>query len=173
MILGWAHVLIALVALQRLAELARARYNTRALLARGGVESGAAHYPLFIVLHGVWLVTLFTLTDPNPEPRWGLLGLFAILQALRLWVIATLGPYWTTRIVTVPGAVPVRSGPYRYLRHPNYLIVALEMPTLPLALGLPWVALIFGTLNLALLSYRIRVEDRARAAQSRATLPIS
>lgn len=173
MILGWAHLLVALVALQRLTELARARHNTRALLANRGVESGAAHYPLFILLHGVWLAALFILTAPNPEPRWALLGLFALLQISRLWVIATLGRYWTTRIVTIPGAVPVRSGPYRYLRHPNYLIVALEVPTLPLALGLPWVALVFGVLNLALLSYRIRVEDRARTAQTRATLPIS
>ena len=173
MILGWAHLLVVLVALQRLAELARAQHNTRALLARGGVETGAAHYPLFVLLHGGWLAALFVLTQPNPEPRWALLALFALLQVSRLWVIATLGPYWTTRIVTVPGATPVRSGPYRYLRHPNYLIVALEIPTLPLALGLPMAAIVFGVLNLALLSYRIRVEDRARSAQSRATLPIS
>jgi methyltransferase len=164
MILGWAHGLIILVALQRLAELMRARHNTRALLARGGKESGAGHYPLFILLHGGWLVALFLFTAPSPEPQWALLVLFGVLQLLRLWVLASLGPYWTTRIVTVPGAAPVISGSYRFLRHPNYLIVALEIPTLPLALGLPWVALVFGGLNLALLWFRISVEDRARDA---------
>lgn len=145
MTLGWAHLLIALVALQRLAELAYARRNTLVLLARGGVETGAGHYPLFALLHGGWLAAMFVLTEPDPAPRWELLAVFAILQGLRVWVIAALGPYWTTRVIVVPGAVPVTRGPYRYLRHPNYLIVALEVPILPLALGLPWVALAFGS----------------------------
>ena len=162
MSLGWAHLLIALVALQRLAELVYARRNSRTLLARGGVEIGAAHYPLFVLLHGAWLATLFVLTAPDPVPRWPLLLLFAALQASRLWAIASLGPYWTTRVIVVPDAVSVRRGPYRFFRHPNYLIVALEVPVLPLALGLPSVALVFGLLNLALLAYRIGVENRAR-----------
>ena len=161
---GWAHVLILLVALQRLAELARARRNTRALIARGGHEVGAGHYPLMVALHAGWLVAMFVLTSPNPEPQWPLLIFFLLLQCLRLWVIASLGPFWTTRIVTIDGAPPVRSGPYRYMRHPNYLIVALEIPVLPLALGLPWVALIFGGLNLVLLAWRIAVENGARAS---------
>lgn len=163
---GWAHLLIALVAVQRLAELAYARRNTRTLLARGGVETGAGHYPLFVVLQGGWLAAMFVLTEPDPSPQWALLAAFAILQGLRVWVIATLGPYWTTRIIVVPGAVPVAHGPYRWLRHPNYLIVALEVPILPLALGLPWVALVLGGLNAGLLFYRIRVEDRARRGLS-------
>jgi methyltransferase len=89
--------------------------------------------------------------------------LFVVLQAFRIWVLASLGPYWTTRIVTVPGAAPVRAGPYRFLRHPNYVIVALEIPALPLALGLPAVALGFGAANLLLLAYRVRIEEAARA----------
>ena len=164
MILGWAHALIALVALQRLAELVYARRNTQALLARGAIETGADHYPLMVLLHGGWIVALAVFTEPNPDPQWVWLAVFFVCQGLRAWVLASLGPYWTTRIITLPGAVAVRTGPYRYVRHPNYVIVALEIPSLPLGLGLPWVALVFGLLNLALLAYRIRIEDGARRA---------
>jgi methyltransferase len=164
MILGWAHALIALVALQRLAELVYARRNTQALLSRGAIETGADHYPLMVLLHGGWIVALAVFTEPNPDPRWVWLAVFSTCQGQRAWVLTSLGPYWTTRIITLPGAVAVRTGPYRFVRHPNYLIVALEIPSLPLGLGLPWVALVFGLLNLALLAYRIRIEDEARKA---------
>jgi len=100
------------------------------------------------------------LTAPSPPVPWFLLGGFVALQAARLWVIATLGPYWTTRIITVPDAPLIAGGPFRFVRHPNYVVVALEIPLVPLVLGLEWVALIFGAANLALLAYRIRVEDR-------------
>ncbi len=162
MTFGWAHALILLVAIQRVAELLYARHNTRALMARGGVVVGAGHYPLFVLLHGSWLVVLFVATAPNPPVHLPLLLLFVLLQAGRAWVIVSLGPYWTTRIVVVPGAAPVRSGPYRFLRHPNYLIVAVEIPLLPLLLGMPGLAMLFGGLNLALLAYRIHVENAAR-----------
>jgi methyltransferase len=162
MTFGWAHALILLVAIQRVAELLYARRNTRALMARGGVEVGAGHYPLFVLLHGSWLVVLFVATAPNPPFHLPLILLFVLLQAGRAWVIVSLGPYWTTRIVVVPGAAPVRSGPYRFLRHPNYLIVAVEIPLLPLLLGMPGLAMLFGGLNLALLAYRIHVENAAR-----------
>jgi methyltransferase len=160
---GWAHGLIVLVALQRLGELIHARRNTRALIARGGRETGAGHYPLFALFHGSWLVALFVLTAPSPAPQWPWLALFALCQALRMWVLATLGPYWSTRIITVPNVPPITAGPYRYVRHPNYLIVALEIPALPLGLGLPWVAVVFGVLNVCLLAYRVNVENTARA----------
>jgi methyltransferase len=164
MILGWAHVLIAFVALQRLAELVYARRTTQALLARGAVETGANHYPLMVLLHGGWLIALAIFAEPNPEPRWLWLAVFFVCQGLRLWILMSLGPYWTTRIITLPGAPAVGTGLYRYVRHPNYLIVAIEIPALPLGLGLPWLALMFGLLNLTLLAYRIRIEDRARVA---------
>jgi methyltransferase len=160
--LGWAHWLIALVALQRVAELLYARRNTRRLLALGAVETGAEHYPLIVILHTAWLAAMFWFTAPEPKPNWPLLVAFGVLQALRVWVIASMGPYWTTRIVVLPGSEPVESGPYRYLRHPNYLIVALEVPVLPLALGLPLIAVVFGAANAAMLAYRIRIEDLAR-----------
>lgn len=162
MTLGWAHALIVLVALQRLGEMLHDRRNTRALLARGAHEAGARHYPLMVLLHAAWLLVMFVLTAPNPVPQWPWLFLFALCQVLRVWVLITLGPYWTTRVIVLDQAPPVASGPYRYFRHPNYLIVAFEIPALPLGLGMPLVALVFGLLNLALLAYRIRVENDAR-----------
>ena len=158
--LGWAYILIAAVALQRLIELVHAQRNSRALIERGGREVGAEHYPLFIVLHLSWLVAIAALTEPSPPVVIWLLALFAVLQVARVWVIASLGPYWTTRIITFDEEPLVRRGPYRLVRHPNYLIVAFEVPVLPLALGLPMVALVFGLLNLALLAHRIRIEDQ-------------
>jgi len=163
MTFGWAYVLIGLLVAQRLGELAYARANTRALLARGAQEIGAGHYPLFVILHASWLVTMATLTGPSPLVPWVLLGVLIAVQGARVWVIATLGRYWTTRIITLPGAPLVRRGPFRFVRHPNYLVVAVEIPLVPLILGLEWVSVIFGLANLALLAYRICVEDRALA----------
>jgi len=158
---GWAYVLIGWLVVQRLAELVYAQANTRRLLARGGQEIGAGHYPLFVALLSSWLIAMAVLSAPSPPVPWLLLAAFVLVQAARVWVIATLGPYWTTRIITVPGAPLVARGPFRFVRHPNYLVVAIEIPLVPLILGLEWVALIFGAANLALLAYRIRVEDGA------------
>ena len=158
---GWAYVLIGWLVVQRLAELVYAQANTRRLLARGAQEIGAGHYPLFVALHSSWLIAMAVLTAPSPPVPWLLLGAFVLVQAARVWVIATLGPYWTTRIITVPDAPLVARGPFRFVRHPNYLVVAIEIPLVPLILGLEWVALLFGAANLALLAYRIRVEDGA------------
>ncbi len=158
-----AQIVILLVALQRLAELGYARRNARRLLAAGGVEHGAGHYPLFVALHGAWLAALFVMVPAEAPADWGLLGLYGLLQLGRLWVIASLGRRWTTRVIVVPGAPLVTRGPYRFLRHPNYLIVALEIPVLPLAFGAWQIALGFGLANLALLAHRIRVEERALA----------
>ena len=161
--MGLAQIVTLLVALQRLAELGYARRNTRRLLAADGVEHGAGHYPLFVVLHGAWLAALFVLVPAEAPADWGLLGLYGLLQLGRLWVIASLGGRWTTRVIAVPGAPRVTRGPYRFLRHPNYLVVALEIPVLPLAFGAWQIALGFGLANLALLAWRIRIEDRALA----------
>ena len=161
--MGLAQIVILLVALQRLAELGYARRNARRLLAAGGVEHGAGHYPLFVALHGGWLAALFVLVPAGAPADWGLLGLYGLLQLGRLWVLASLGRRWTTRVIIVPGAPLVTRGPYRFLRHPNYLVVALEIPVLPLAFGAWQIALAFGLANLALLAHRIRVEERALA----------
>ena len=161
--MNFSIALIAIVAIQRLLETIYAARNARALLARGGVEIGRKHYPLIVALHGCWLIVLVLALPSDPPIHLAPLVLFLMLQALRIWVIATLGRYWTTRIITLPGAPLIRHGPYRFLRHPNYLIVAGEIAALPLVFGEIWVAVIFSILNGAVLSWRIRVENRALA----------
>jgi methyltransferase len=159
--------LVAFLLAQRLIELCFAQFNTRRLRAMGAVESGAAHYPLIVMLHAAWIAGLLVLGhDRAIDPVW--LWVFVVLQIGRLWVIASLGRRWTTRVMVLPGAPPVARGPYRWVRHPNYLIVALEIAVVPLALGLPIFALIFSAANGALLAYRIQIENEAlaRAAQA-------
>jgi methyltransferase len=160
---GLPQLVVVLVALQRLLELLYSRRNERRLLAAGGREVGARHYPLFILLHGGWLAALFLLTPQDAPVIWPLLALFVGLQIGRVWVIVSLGRYWTTRIITLPGAPLVQRGPYRWLRHPNYWIVALEITVLPLAFGQWLIALVFTILNLALLRHRVRIEEAALA----------
>ena len=160
--LAW---ILALVALQRLIELVIARRNTERLLARGGREIGAGHYPLFIVLHASWLIAIALTTPPFRQPIWGLVAVFAVLQALRVWVVTTLGPYWTTRVITLDDAPLVRRGPFRFVRHPNYWVVCAEIAVLPLAFGNWPVALIWSGLNAALLTHRIRLESGALEAR--------
>jgi methyltransferase len=152
--------LIAFLVVQRLAELGLARWNTMRLRAVGGVEFGASHYPLIVALHAFWLLGLWMFGHARSvDPIW--LAVFILLQAGRLWVIASLGRRWTTRVIVLPGASPVARGPYRWLRHPNYAVVVLEIAVVPLALGLPLFALMFSAANAALLAYRIGVENQA------------
>lgn len=165
--LGAPHLVLALVAAQRLVELAVAARNTRRLLAEGGVEAGAGHYPLMVALHAGWLVALALTVRADAAIDWGLIGLFALLQGGRVWVIATLGRFWTTRIITLPGAPLVRAGPYRWLRHPNYWIVAAELAVLPLAFGRWDVALVVSALNAALVRHRVRLETAALSGRPR------
>jgi methyltransferase len=155
-----ALVILALVTAQRLAELIVARRHTRALLARGAYEVGAGHYPLIVAVHVAWLAALWWLAPGRPV-LWPLIGLFVLLQGARLWVLATLGERWTTRIIVLPGAPLVARGPFRFVRHPNYWIVAAEIALLPLAFALWPVALIFSLLNAAVLTLRIRAEEKA------------
>jgi len=155
-----AVVVLALVTAQRLGELALARRNTARLLAQGGVEHGAAHYPVIVALHAAWLAGLWVLAWDRPiQPGW--LAAYLVLQALRAWVLLSLGRRWTTRIIVVPGETLVRRGPYRFLPHPNYLVVAGEIAVLPLVFGLPLYALAFSVLNALVLAVRIRAESRA------------
>ncbi len=157
------YIILTLVALQRLVEVAYAERNTRALLARGAVEVGRAHYPMIVALHAAWLAAIVVFLPPDATIHWIALGAFVLLQLARVWVIATLGPFWTTRIITLEGAPLVRRGPYRFVRHPNYLVVAGEIAMLPLAFGEVWVAVAFTVLNAAVLAWRIRAEDTALA----------
>ena len=168
------HAVLGLVLLLRAAELALAAANTRRLHALGAVEVDARGYPWFVALHGAWLASLFLLVSASAAPSWPLLGLYAALQFGRIWVIASLGRRWTTRIIVLPGAPPVRSGPYRWARHPNYAVVVAEIALLPLAFGAVAIALVFSAANLALIARRIRIEEAALAVTARLDhLPIS
>jgi methyltransferase len=155
-----AQAIVLLVVAQRLGELAYARRNTTVLKERGGIESGRGHYPIMVLLHVLWLVAVWLGIQRDSRIRWVPLSAFLVLQLLRVWVIATLGRYWTTRVITIPGEPLVRRGPYRFLNHPNYLIVALEMAVFPLVFGQVSNAFIFSALNLLILGWRVRLENR-------------
>lgn len=155
-----AAFILALVTMQRLGELVLARHNTGRLRARGAVEVGAGHYPLLVAMHATWLIALWVFGRGQPVDPFLLAG-FVALQGLRWWVLATLGPRWTTRIIVLPGAPRVVAGPYRYMSHPNYAVVTAEIALLPLALHLPLLALIFTLANAAMLAIRIRAEQQA------------
>lgn len=162
----WAVLLLALVSVQRLGELALAKRNTQRLLARGAREAAPGHYPLIVVLHATWLAGLWWLAWNAPINLYWL-AIFIVLQLLRVWVIATLGERWTTRIIVLPGAVRVRHGPFRFLNHPNYTIVIAEIAVLPLVFGLFSYAIAFSVINAAILYIRISAESAAlRDAQS-------
>ena len=158
--MSFAAIILTLVTLQRLGELVLARRNTERLIARGAIEVGAGHYPLIVTLHTAWLAALW-IFGRNQQVNLAALAVFVMLQGLRLWILATLGARWTTRIIVLPGAPLVSAGPYRYFSHPNYAVVVGEIAVLPLALQLMWVALIFTVLNAAALAIRIRLEAHA------------
>jgi methyltransferase len=161
------HIVLGLVALQRLGELALAARNARHLLAAGAVELDAGGYPLFVLLHGGWLASLALFVPASAAASWPLLAVFAVLQFGRLWVIASLGRYWTTRLIVPPDRPLATGGPYRFLRHPNYLIVIAEIAILPLAFGAMTIAAVFSAANLALLARRVAIEERALAPRRR------
>ena len=155
-----ALALVALVAAQRLAELAWSASNTRRLLDAGAVEVGRGHYPLMIAFHTLWLVAVAAAAYQAQTIAWPAVALFLALQPLRAWVLLTLGRRWTTRIIVTPEP-PVLAGPYRWVRHPNYLIVAAELATLPMVFGAWPLALIGSALHVPILVRRIAVEDAA------------
>jgi methyltransferase len=161
---------VALVAVQRLFELVLARRNERRARARGAVERGRDHYPFIVTLHALWLVSTLVeglLRGPDLPAFWPIpLALFLLVQPLRYWALFSLGERWNTKILIVPGAKPVRRGPYRYLSHPNYVVVVVEILAFPLIFGAWVAALIFTVLNAVVLSVRIREENRAIAKLS-------
>lgn len=150
--------------LQRLSEVLIAKRNTRKLLERGATEFGAKHYPLMVLMHTLFFLSLiseFALSQPS-EIYPGLLLCFVLAQAIRFWVMRALGDRWTTRVLVVKGETLVSSGPYRYFDHPNYIVVAIEIVVLPLAFGLWITAISFSILNAAmLLLIRIPIEQEA------------
>lgn len=164
-------IIVALIALMRVAEVVYSAHNARALKARGAIEIGAGHYPLIVTLHAAWLVALIMLVPWSTPANWLWLGVFVVLQGFRAWTIGSLGPYWTVRVYDLPSVPVVQRGPYRFVSHPNYLVVAGEIAALPLAFGAWRIALLFSILNAALLVWRIHVEERSLAA--RRALPVS
>ena len=163
-----AEFILGAVTAQRAGELVLSHYNTRRLMARGAVEVAPRHYPVMVAVHATWLISLWVFGHEAPIDTPALM-FYLVLQGLRFWVMRTLGPRWTTRIIVLPGEPLVKAGPYRYLAHPNYAVVAGEIAVLPLALGLPWLAALFTILNAAVLAIRIRAENRALDA-SRKTM---
>lgn len=167
--MDWAALILAFVTAQRLGELVLARRNTSRLLARGAREVGAAHYPLIVAMHGAWLLGLwyFAVYRAPAGQDFSLfwLGIFVVLQLARGWVIASLGGRWTTRIIVLPDAPLVRRGPYRFLSHPNYWVVAGEILALPLVFGLLSYGLVFSVINAAIMWIRIRAEAAALKPQ--------
>jgi len=155
-----AEIILGLVTAQRGAELILSRHHTTRLLARGAVEIAPAHYPLMVAVHAGWLISLWAFGHDQPVDT-SALAVYLALQALRIWVMTTLAERWTTRIIVLPDAPLVVRGPYRYLRHPNYAVVAGEIAVLPLMLHLAWIAAVFTALNAIVLAIRIRAEDRA------------
>ena len=167
------YIVVGLVALQRLAELVWSNHNIRSLKAQGAIETGSGHYPLFFLVHGSWLLAVLLLTPAlTPVDGWALL-LYCIMQLGRIWVLMSLGGYWTTRIITLSGRPLIRKGPYRFLRHPNYLIVACEIALLPMAFHDAWIAVTWSLANGVLLMWRIHVEDAALSARYRSANEVS
>ena len=161
---------VALVTAQRLLELALARRNERKTRAKGAVERGRGHYPFIVALHSLWLVSTLvegSLRGPELPPYWQIpLALFLLVQPLRYWAIFSLGESWNTKILVVSSAKLVRRGPYKYLNHPNYVVVVVEILAFPLIFGAGGTSLVFTPLNVVLLYVRIREENRALAELS-------
>jgi methyltransferase len=161
--IGAPQIAALLILVQRGAEEIHSARNTRALVARGAREEGANYYPVVAVAHMSWIASLFFLIPPDAHVFWPLIGLYVVLQAARYWVIATLGPYWTHRIITIDEARVISSGAYRFFKHPNYAITVAETLLLPVAFSAVALGLIMTAIWVALLNYKIRLEDAALA----------
>ena len=160
---GAPQIAALLILLQRALEELYSARNTSRLLAEGGREAGREYYPVVAITHLAWIAAIFLLIPATAPVNWSLALLYLLLQVARYWIIATLGRYWTHRIVTLESAPVVRDGPYRYLRHPNYVVTIAETFLLPLVFGYAAVAVIFGCVWSAVLYYKIILEDAALA----------
>lgn len=158
------YFILAFVIIQRLVELLIAKRNEKSLLAKGAYEVGASHYPYMILIHVSFFISLIievVYFKSIPTPYYALLVIFLLLQLLRVWCLASLGPFWNTKIIILPGANVVMRGPYQYIRHPNYLVVCLEIAVLPLMFQAFFTAICFTIINFIILSVRIPTEEKA------------
>ena len=162
MISGTAIAFLVFVVVQRLTELVIARRNTQRLLDAGAREIGAGHYPLIVAMHTAWVLALIAF-GYDAQVHLGWLAIFALLQVFRVWILTSLGRRWTTRIIVLDEPL-VRAGPYRWISHPNYVLVVLEVAVAPMVLGLVWVAVLFSILNAGVLFIRIRAENEGLAS---------
>jgi methyltransferase len=165
--MSWLYVILGAVALQRIAEMIQADRNTKRLLARGAIEIASYQHPFFILFHASWLLSMVVFLPASAPPNWWLIASYALIECARVWTITSLGPYWTTRIITVPNEPLVRRGPYRFVSHPNYVVVACEIALLPLAFGAWAIAIIATLVNALLLTWRIRAENQALSERRR------
>jgi methyltransferase len=155
---------LALLALERVGELVLSRRNARRAFARGAVEVGQAHYRFMAAFHTLFLIACAVEASQRPFPYrlgWAAFGAALLAQALRYWAISTLGERWNVRVIVLPDATPVVAGPYRFIRHPNYVAVAMEMIFVPLIHGAWLTALLFTLGNGLLMIVRIRAEEAA------------
>jgi methyltransferase len=159
-------LLLGYVTFERLAEVLWSARNEAALRRNGAIEHGAEHYPFMVALHTAWLAGLWVFAWGLPANAWAVAA-FALVQGLRFWILTSLGQRWTTRVLVLPGKPLVGTGPYRWLRHPNYWVVAAEIALVPLAFGLVGYAIVFSLVNGVMLALRIRVENRALAEAAR------
>ncbi|HEV1999243.1 MAG TPA: isoprenylcysteine carboxylmethyltransferase family protein [Xanthobacteraceae bacterium] len=159
-------LLLGYVTIERLAEVLWSARNEAGLRGQGAIEHGAEHYPFMVALHAAWLAGLWVFAWGLPANGWAVAA-FVLVQGLRFWILTSLGRRWTTRVLVLPGKPLVASGPYRWLRHPNYWVVAAEVALVPLAFGLVGYAIVFSLLNGVMLALRIRVENRALAEAAR------
>ncbi|QRZ08356.1 isoprenylcysteine carboxyl methyltransferase family protein [Mycolicibacterium austroafricanum] len=162
----WYYLFIALVAAERLVELAVSRRNAQWSFAHGGKEFGRSHYPAMVSMHALLLVSCIVEVATQHRPflpwlGWPMVALVAASTAVRWWCVATLGKHWNPRLIVIPGAPLVRTGPYRLLHHPNYTAVAVEVAALPLVHSAWWTAVVFSLANAAILRIRIHSENLA------------
>ena len=159
------YIIIAIVIIQRLVELIIAKRNEKWMRSQGAFEAGAGHYPIMVSMHMAFFISLILevlVIDRPLSPLWiPLLSLFLIAQIARIWCLTSLGKFWNTKIIILPGADVVKKGPYQFIRHPNYVIVATELLVLPLLFSAYFTAVVFSLLNLWMLSVRIPIEEKA------------
>jgi methyltransferase len=165
-LIGPSQIAALVVLFQRALEELYSAHNTRRLIGNGAYEVGRDYYPVVAVTHLAWIAGLFFIIPPAAPASLPIIGVYLVLQIIRYWIIGTLGRYWTHRIITLDGAPLVRSGPYRYMRHPNYAVTIAETLVLPMAFGAVALAFIMTAVWTAVLFYKIALEDRALARRT-------
>ena len=156
----WAALIVGV---QRLCELWLSRRNADRLIAEGGREIGTGHFPILVAIHTGWLAAIAFAIPADAPVYWPVLAAYLAVQAGRAWVVVTLGRHWTFKVIDTPTAALVRAGPYRWCRHPNYVVVVLEVALLPLAFGAWEIAALFSVANGAVLGWRLRAENASIA----------